>query len=278
MPHADEPLMPDAALVERLVEAERRCQIDWVQAIADLPGNPYRAAVGRFGGATATVCGGVPAEVLNRVFGFRVDDAPMLDEIVRTYEEHGASPVFDIAPTTVTPFWEGPNTLSALTRAGFRQAAFHQLLYRPLTAPALAPPSGGDTVEGVVVREAGRDEAEAFSQLYASAWGDPGVGLVWLDHPAFTCYIASVDGTDAALGVLHVAGGTASMANALTAPALRGRGSQTALLRRRLADAARAGCDLAVSQCRPGSVSQRNQLRAGFSIAETKVWWLRDRP
>lgn len=119
---------------------------------------------------------------------------------------------------------------------------------------------------------------EAFGRLYASVWGDPGVALVWFGHPAFICYIASVDGTDAALGVLHISDGTASMANALTTPTLRGRGCQTALLRRRLDDAARAGCDLAVSQCRPGSVSQRNQLRAGFAIAETNVWWLRDRP
>ena len=35
-----------------------------------------------------------------------------------------------------------------------------------------------------------------------------------------------------------------------------------------------AGCDLLVSQCSPGTASQRNQLRAGFAIAGTKVWWV----
>ena len=33
-------------------------------------------------------------------------------------------------------------------------------------------------------------------------------------------------------------------------------------------------CDLLVSQCMPGSVSQGNQLRAGFRIAGSKAWWV----
>ena len=64
------------------------------------------------------------------------------------------------------------------------------------------------------------------------------------------------------------------MANALTVPALRGRGCQTALLQRRIHDAHQLGCDVLVSQCRPGSTSQNNQLRAGFEIAGTKAWWV----
>jgi len=64
------------------------------------------------------------------------------------------------------------------------------------------------------------------------------------------------------------------MANALTAPAFRGRGCQTALLHRRIQDAAGAGCDLLVSQCSPGTASERNQLRAGFRAAGTKAWWV----
>ena len=231
-------LLPDDALIGRLIAAERQCTVDWVQAIADLPGNPYRAAVRPFGGATATVCGAIPAEVLNRVFGFRASDAELIGDIERTYAELGAAPLFDIAPTTVTPFWEGPNVLRALARAGYYQAAFHQQLYCPLPVAATSPRPGGTDQGDVAVRIVGPDDADTFGRLYASVWGDPGVALVWLGHPSFTCYIASVDGTDAALGVLHITGGTASMANALTTPALRGRGCQTALLRRRLHDAA----------------------------------------
>jgi hypothetical protein len=51
-------------------------------------------------------------------------------------------------------------------------------------------------------------------------------------------------------------------------------GCQTALLYRRIRDAALAGCDLLVSQCNPGTDSQRNQLRTGFRIAGSKSWWL----
>ncbi|HEU4420820.1 MAG TPA: GNAT family N-acetyltransferase, partial [Planctomycetota bacterium] len=46
----------------------------------------------------------------------------------------------------------------------------------------------------------------------------------------------------------------------------RRRGIQAALLRARLADAARAGCDVAVITTQPGSKSQANAQRQGFSL------------
>jgi hypothetical protein len=41
---------------------------------------------------------------------------------------------------------------------------------------------------------------------------------------------------------------------------------QTALLRARLADAAAAGCTIAVVVTQPGSTSQQNVQREGFSL------------
>ena len=117
-------------------------------------------------------------------------------------------------------------------------------------------------------------EATLVAGLYEQVWGDGGAIRVLLGRPAFRCYVAEVAGAPAALGVLHVADGVGSMANALTIPAMRGRGCQTALLRRRIRDAALAGCDLLASQCMPGTPSQRNQLRAGLRIAGSKAWWL----
>ena len=53
---------------------------------------------------------------------------------------------------------------------------------------------------------------------------------------------------------------------AATAPAHRRRGVQTALLSARLADAAAAGCDVAVITTQPGSKSQQNAQRRGFDL------------
>ncbi len=54
--------------------------------------------------------------------------------------------------------------------------------------------------------------------------------------------------------------------NEVTAPAHRRRGVQTALLSARLADAAAAGCDVAVITTQPGSKSQQNAQRQGFDL------------
>jgi hypothetical protein len=51
---------------------------------------------------------------------------------------------------------------------------------------------------------------------------------------------------------------------------------QTALLHARLARAAEAGCDLAVCLAQPGSTSQRNVVRQGFTVLYTRVKFERD--
>jgi hypothetical protein len=46
---------------------------------------------------------------------------------------------------------------------------------------------------------------------------------------------------------------------------------QTALLSARLADAAVAGCDVAVITTQPGSKSQQNAQRQGFDLLYTRA-------
>ena len=49
------------------------------------------------------------------------------------------------------------------------------------------------------------------------------------------------------------------------------RGVQMALLQARLNTAREAGCDIAITLTTPGSASQRNVERAGFSLAYTRA-------
>ena len=51
----------------------------------------------------------------------------------------------------------------------------------------------------------------------------------------------------------------------------RRQGVQTALLSTRLADAAAAGCDIAVVTTAPGSKSQQNVHRQGFQLLYTRA-------
>ncbi|HMG56145.1 MAG TPA: GNAT family N-acetyltransferase, partial [Kofleriaceae bacterium] len=65
---------------------------------------------------------------------------------------------------------------------------------------------------------------------------------------------------------MRIDDGIAQLTGASTRAAHRRRGVQTALLRVRLAVAARAGCELAVVTTQPGSRSQQNAMRAGFAL------------
>lgn len=260
--------LPTAGLVQRLIAAERDCMVDWLRAMEAETGDPFGIAIGEFGHATALVCRAIPAEVFNRVLGMTVDDYPHIPAILAFYREHGVAPLFDLNPYAIPPFWVQPNVPPVLAQHGLYQGAFHQLLYAlPTSQVPPAPPQ-------ITIKQVTPGDAEVFVRVYEQVWSGGDAVRVLIEQPRFRCYLAFVGDQPAALAVLHMAHGVGSMANALTIPALRGRGCQLALLYRRIHDAAIAGCDLLASQCMPGVTSQNNQLRAGFHIAGSKAWWL----
>lgn len=80
------------------------------------------------------------------------------------------------------------------------------------------------------------------------------------------CYLARRNGQIAGGGSIRHTAGIAQLCGASTLPNHRRNGVQAALLGARLADAARAGCELAVVTTLPGSRSQHNVQRQGFSL------------
>jgi GNAT superfamily N-acetyltransferase len=68
----------------------------------------------------------------------------------------------------------------------------------------------------------------------------------------------------------------AALFGTATLPEYRRRGIQTALIARRLHQAAEAGCEYAVVSTLPGSGSQRNMERRGFRVAYTKLMMVRE--
>ncbi len=84
--------------------------------------------------------------------------------------------------------------------------------------------------------------------------------------PAFGRYLAHVDGHVAGGAGLYVGDGIGFLCGAATLANFRRQGVHAALLRRRLADATAAGCDLAVVTTAPGSKSQQNVQRHGFAL------------
>lgn len=89
-------------------------------------------------------------------------------------------------------------------------------------------------------------------------------------------YLAKVDGKVAGGGALFVRDGIAGLFGASTLVEFRRRGVQRELIRARIDAARSAGCEIALTFARPGSISERNILRNGFAVAYTRTKFTRE--
>src|SRR5215831_7844311 len=169
-----------------------------------------------------------------------------------------------------------------LSARGYQLESFENVLGRALTADIerVAPP-------GIEVRTSGEDEFAAWLDVVAEASVHPDTqGVPW--HEEFpreviieaeldsaeagdVRYAALRDGVLAGGATMRLVDGIAQLTGAATAPEHRRRGIQTALLSARLADAAAAGCEVAVIIVQPGSKSQQNAQRQGFDLLYTRA-------
>jgi ribosomal protein S18 acetylase RimI-like enzyme len=82
----------------------------------------------------------------------------------------------------------------------------------------------------------------------------------------FVRFLARRGGAVAGGASFRVQDGVAQLSGAATLPQHRRHGIQSALLRHRLLEATRQGCDIAVVTTQPGSKSQENAQKSGFVL------------
>jgi GNAT superfamily N-acetyltransferase len=162
-----------------------------------------------------------------------------------------------------------------LSRRGYRVAEFENVLVRALEPGELLP----EPDPAIIVRVAAAGDRLEWAR--AVVLGFMEVGPLSEADERLACAIAAQEGTVALLAFaegepvataeLVIGDGLGWLSADTTLPAYRGRGIQTTLQQARLQMAQQAGCDLAVSESRPGSTSQRNMERLGFHIAYTRV-------
>jgi len=211
--------------------------------------------------------------VVNGAFGLGMNGQVEQEEVaslIAFFGERSAPASVDVCPHA------DRSLLRWLAEYGFVASGFEMVLYQPLPAAGTAWPA---PAPGVTVRVTATDEErELWASLEARGFRDEQVSAedmtlaraIALRADALH-FIGYVDGEPAGTGMLVLGEGTALLNGDSTLPALRGRGVQTAILAERLRHASAAGCDLAVIEAAPGGVSMRNQERAGFRVAYTRV-------
>jgi len=140
--------------------------------------------------------------------------------------------------------------------------------------------------DGVEVVEVTSPDQEPFGTIAALGFGMPAWGAELFAHlpgrDGWRCYVARVDGEACGCGAMVIEDGIAELGIGATLEAARGRGCQTALLHRRIVDAAEAGCRTLLVETgervpdRP-SASYRNILKAGFEEAYLRPNYSRSR-
>ncbi|MBJ7593643.1 MAG: GNAT family N-acetyltransferase [Candidatus Dormibacteraeota bacterium] len=270
------PLFCGTALAERIERAEAQLVAKGSEAARRRRRDTAGFVIPFAGGLASFAEEGSP---LNKVAGLGFNGVPSaaaLDEIERAFTACGAPVQIELAHLA------DPAIGTLLTERGYRLASFENVL-----GLALQDEPERITPPGVEVRPSGDDEFESWLDVVADgvAHSDTQGVPQHEEFPRevienamrdFTAagvrrYIALRDGVLAGGASMRMAEGIAQLTGAATAPAHRRRGVQTALLSARLADAAAAGCDIAVITTPPASKSQQNAQRRRFDLLYTRA-------
>jgi GNAT superfamily N-acetyltransferase len=275
------PLFCDIGLAARIERAEVDVIATSGEAAQRRTGDPAAFVIRLAGGVAVFAEDGSP---FNKVAGLGFSDVPSdaeLNEIERAYRACGAPVHVELSNLAE------PAIGATLTERGYRLASYENVLGLAITdeLEREAPP-------GIEVRRSGEDELGAWLDVVVDGFAHPDdQGLPWheefprevieraesdVESAGVVRYAALLDGVLAGGGSIRIADGIAQLAGAATAPAHRRLGVHTALLAARLADAAAAGCDIAVITTQPGSLSQQNVQGRGFQLLYTRAVLIKD--
>ena len=234
--------------------------------------NPSLASArARFGRTAATRLGALPGHpAYNKARGFNNDDVDHLDAICAFFTDAALQPLIEV--------WAGdtsPSLGRRLAQAGLYAAEVNVTLQMP-TGPLASTTSD----PGIAIREVTADDDDVYLDTLFRGYGlNTGAAsqqrtMMAIEHrsPHLRRYLAYVDGQPAAAAALYTAQQGAYLAGAATIPAMRSRGCQSALIQRRLNDAAASASSVVVTTAF-GSPSQANLQRLGFSIVHTRALW-----
>jgi ribosomal protein S18 acetylase RimI-like enzyme len=282
-------LFATASLARRIEAAECRLTVEAAEIAARRRNDVLVAPIG---GGAAVYTG--PGEPFNKMLGLGFEpsvDPEALAAIERKFAERGAPLQVELATLA------NGEVAALLARRGYHLANFENVL-----ALALSPAVVADAErrvqeaarEGIEISAAVENEVPSWIDVVVTGFAHPDtfdgpashesfprelLERVFGDQkgaPGFRQFLAARAGVVAGGGSMRVDDGLAQLCGSATLPAHRRQGVQSTLLRARLLEAARAGCDLAVVTTQPGSKSQENVQRAGFALLYARAIMIKE--
>ncbi len=253
----------EAAEVNATVDLYRAADADLVEAAG--------LSVAEIGHAVLVTASRIDVLALTRLVGLGLGSTPsdaMLSDALRAFDRTGAPRYFvPVAPV------EGHLDLQArLERLGLRHYNNWMRLHRAVGNGKADVPAPSD----LEVRQIDRRAADVFGQLVATAFGyPPAIAPLAgqpIGRPNWFHYLAYDRDIPIAAAAMFVSGDAAWFGFAATDAAFRRRGAQSALVSRRLRDAADAGCTWVSVETAEDTVTRdapsfRNLRRFGFEVA-----------
>ncbi len=260
----------------KLDEVERRFWGGIWESVPERSAAEHGIEPRRFGPVQATLVADLPqARMLNLLLGAAEPGAVEDGHLAAATEWARSRGVEFYVP--LTPGLPGSEAAAAwLTGSDLTEGYAWMKFVRDTHPPRFSAPG---SIEVVELDDPAR---EPFGMIAATGFGLPAWASVFFaglpGREGWRCYVALVEGEAQACAAMFVAGEVAEFGIAATLEPARGRGCQLALLRRRILDAAAAGCTtlfVETGERRPDrpSTSYRNILRAGFEEAYRRPNW-----
>lgn len=262
-------------LIQLIESTDAAAAVDFAEALPNAEAETLGVRAVRFGTVAAVMASRLDVLGLNRAVGVGVEfpaSEPLLDQLITWYRDAGVHRFFVQLCSSARP----DGLREWLRQRGLAQYNNWMKLWRAsLNVPRV--------VTDLKIERIGAGRASEFASIVARGFAWPDAARPWLaavvGRPGWRHYLA-LDGEQPVAGAaLHIHGETGWLGFAATETAHRGRGAQSALIARRIADAAALGCRRIVVETAEDTNDRRapsfhNLRRMGFDLAYVRPNYL----